>query len=219
MKYINLNLFYFILIVPLLSCQKTNTNNRFVDNNSYINDFELIQQNPENSTRIKITSPNAIIDPANNDIEIYDSKIIILDKDEETIEVKSGQSTLNNSTNLIKAYQSVIISFITKNNSYIKTNSLEWDLSTSNINLNSPIDINFKDTSILSSNGIYDIESSELKINNNIFKRCILNKEGKRKFQIQVISDKANWFKNENSLEFSSDIKQVETTIDFLRIK
>jgi len=30
---------------------------------SYINDFELLQENPNNQTSVKITSPNAIIDP------------------------------------------------------------------------------------------------------------------------------------------------------------
>ena len=48
-----------------------------IDNKSYIKDFELLQENPNNQTNVRITSPKAIIDPTNNNIEIFDSLIEI----------------------------------------------------------------------------------------------------------------------------------------------
>ena len=38
-------------------------------------DFELLQENPNNQTSVKITSPKAIIDPSNNNLEILESTI------------------------------------------------------------------------------------------------------------------------------------------------
>ena len=93
MKYLSI---YFLLIfslLPILGCQKSNKSLTQVDNKSYINDFELLQENPNNQTRIKITSPKAIIDPLNNDIEIFESSIEILNKNGQDFNVKSGNST------------------------------------------------------------------------------------------------------------------------------
>ena len=64
---------YFLLIIttlPLFGCQKSNKQSTQIDNKSYINNFELLQENPNNHTRIRITSPKAIINPTNNDIDI-----------------------------------------------------------------------------------------------------------------------------------------------------
>ena len=75
MKYLQI---YFLLIftnLPLFGCQKSNKSSTLIDNKSYINDFELLQENPNNQTSIKISSPKATIDPTNNDIEIFESSI------------------------------------------------------------------------------------------------------------------------------------------------
>ena len=54
---------------------------------------------------------------------------------------------------------------------------------------------------------------------NNYFNRSLFNKEGKEKYQIEITSDVAKWIKNKNTLEFKSNNKQVETTINILNIK
>jgi len=62
---------YFLLIIttlPLFGCQKSNKSSTQIDNKSYIKDFELLQENPNNQTSVRITSPKAIIDPTNNDM-------------------------------------------------------------------------------------------------------------------------------------------------------
>ena len=78
MKYLPI---YFLLIIttlPLFGCQKSNKSSTQIENKSYITDFELLQENPNNQTSVRITSPKAIIDPTNNDKEIFDSSIELL---------------------------------------------------------------------------------------------------------------------------------------------
>ena len=76
MKSFNIYLLFILTIFPLLGCQKSNKSTPQVDNKSYINDFELLQENPNNETSVKITSPRAVIDPRISDIEIYDLSLI-----------------------------------------------------------------------------------------------------------------------------------------------
>tara|TARA_Y100001968_G_scaffold250803_1_gene235905 strand:+ start:534 stop:1193 length:660 start_codon:yes stop_codon:yes gene_type:complete len=219
MKRIAIKLILFLFVYPLAGCKNIESTSMGIDNNSYISDFELFQENPNNDTSIRITSPNAIIYSPTNNIKIFNSKIDVLNKYGQDIEVKSGNSMLNNSTNFINVFDSVHISIMDTNNHFIETNSLNWNLNNSIIDLISPLDINFENTKITSSNGTYDINSSLLTINNNIFNRSIFNLEGDEKYYIEIISDKAIWLKKNNSLEFMSDNKQVETTINVLAIK
>ena len=197
-----------------LSCQKT-SNNSEIDNNSYINDFELIQQNPINDNLIIINSKRAIIDQAKNDIKIFKSTIKIINENEKDIIINSGNSILNNSDNIINVYNNVFISLLDYRETFIKTKAFDWNLNTSLINLNNPLDIKYENTIIKSSNGTYDIDSRFLKINNNIFNRVVYNSIGEAKYNIEIISDTAKWFNNKNILEFKSNNKQVETTINF----
>ena len=208
-----------LTILPLTACQQSPNANIDFDNKSYINNFELIQENSTNDTLIKINSPKAIIDPTINNIEILDSSIEIINGLGDDVRIKSGYSNLNNSKNILSVYKDVHINILENNNSYIKTNSFNWDLNTSNINLNSPLSIYFNNTIIFSSNGFYDINLSVLKTYNNIFNNTIYNSNRKEKYQIEIISDIAKWVKSENSLEFISNNKQVESTINFLRIE
>ena len=218
-KQLNKYPFYILAIftlLPLVACQKTQLKTNEIDNKSFINNFELIQDNKKNNSRIKITSPQAILDPIKNDIEIIDSSIEIINPNVQDIKIRSGKSSLNNYKNLIRVYKNVNISLINKKDTFIKTDSFDWDLSKSNIDLNNPLLIEFDNTTITSSNGLYNIESGQLNINNNLFNRNIFNKEGKIIYQINIIADLAKWIKDENSIEFNSNNKQVETTIDFL---
>tara|TARA_B100000700_G_scaffold83686_1_gene94217 strand:- start:88 stop:747 length:660 start_codon:yes stop_codon:yes gene_type:complete len=215
------SLYFFlpIIILSLIGCKKGEDKEAIDDFKSYITDFQLKQENASNDTIIKINSPKAVIDPTNNDIEIFDSSIKILNNNSNDIKITSGKSILNNTTNKIKVFNNVYISLLDSKNSFIKTNNLDWDLNTSNITLNSPLKINFDNTQINSSYGSYNVESSVLNINNNIFNRSILNKDGDEIYQITILADKAKWLKESNSLEFISNEKQVETTINFLTIK
>ena len=212
-------LFTIFTILPLLACQKYQLETNEFDFISYINDFELLQKNTSNNTRLKITGPYAILDPTNNDIEITDSTIEIINSESKDIKITSGKSDLNNYKNLIRVYNNVKISLINKTDSFIITESFDWDLSKSNIDLNNPLLINWDNTTISSSDGLYNIDSGELNINNNIFKRNIFNKEGRKIYQINIIADIASWIKDKNSLEFKSTEKQVETTIYFLNLQ
>ena len=219
MKRIITNFILILYIYPIIGCKKIEIDSPILDSNSYINDFELLQENSQNHNSIRIRSPKAIIYPENNDIEIFDSTIYILSEVGQDVEIKSGKSNLNNSTKLINVYNNVLISLLNSNNYFIKTNSFNWNLNNSNIDLNSPLNINFDETRIKSSNGSYDIESSLLKINNNIFNRSIFNIDGEEQYNVEIISDKATWFNHNNSIKFTSDDKQVETTINILTIK
>ena len=158
-----------IITLPLFGCQKSNISSTQIDNKSYIKDFELLQENPNNQTSIRITSPKAIIDPTNNDIDIFDSSIEFLNKNGQDFKVRSGNSTLNNLTNSIRVFNSVNISFLDNQDYYISTNSFEWDLNTSIIDINDPVKINFDNTIINATNGFYNIDSSLLKIDNSEF--------------------------------------------------
>jgi len=206
-------------ILPILGCNKAIKSTRQIDNKSYINSFELLQENPNNQTSIKINSPKAIIDPKNNDIEIFQSSIEIFNKNGKDVKVKSGNSTLNNSNNYIRVFNNVNISFLNKQDFYISTNSFNWDLNTSVIDINNPVNINFENTNIIATNGIYNIDSGLLKIDNTEFNRNIYNFEGNKEYNVEIKSDFAKWFKNDNTLVFTSNVKQVETTINFLLTK
>ena len=219
MKKLTIFLFSIVSVFPLFACQKTQVKTNEVDNKSYINDFELSQENTKNNTSIKITSPQASLDPTNNNIEITDSSIDILNTKGIDINIISGKSLLNNYKNLIRVYDDVKISLVNSKNSYIKTDSFDWDLSKSTMDLNNPLDISFDNTVISSSSGLYNIDLGQLELNNNIFNRNVFNKEGEQIYQIKIIADLARWYKDGNSLEFSSNDKQVEATVDFLSIK
>ena len=213
---------YLILVFsvfPLMSCQRSNNNIVEVDNNSYISDFELVQKNQDNDSIIKIISPKAIIDNFNNGIKIFDSSIEISNKNLKDIIIKSGNANLNNIDNIIKVFNNVNISLVDSKNYFVNTESFIWDLSKSSINLDKPLDIELGNTNITSSSGSYNIKLGELKIMNNYFNRSIFNNDGKEKYQIEIKSDVAKWIKNENTLEFKSNNKQVETTINILNIK
>ena len=209
-------LFIIFTILPLFACQKNKVITKEIDYKSYINDFELQQKNSRNNTRIKITSPQAILDPTNNDIEIKDSTIEIKNSKGNDIKISSGKSSLNNYKNVIRVFDNVKISLINKKDSFLITDSFYWDLSKSNIELNNPLLINFENTTISSSDGLYNIDSGQLNVNNNIFNRNILNKEGAQTYQINIIADITSWNKDENKLEFKSTEEQVQTTINFL---
>jgi len=98
-KSFNIYLLFILTIFPLLGCQKSNNSTAQIDNKSYINDFELLQENPNKETSVKITSPKAIIDPTINDIEIYESSIEIMNENGIDFQVESGNATLNNLSN------------------------------------------------------------------------------------------------------------------------
>ena len=217
-KYI-INFIILLSVFTLLSCQKSKEANSDVDDKSYISNFELLQQNSTKDTSIRITSPKAIIDPTNNFIEVFNSSIEIINKMGQDIYINSGKSSFNNSKNLITVFNDVDISLSGDNNTFIKTHSFYWDMNTSNINLNSPLDINFNNSTLTSSHGSYNIDSSQLDLSNNVFKKSFFNLKGKELYQIQIISDNAKWLKSHNSIEFLSNNKQVETTINFLSAK
>ena len=216
MKYLPI---YFLLIITTLTlfgCQKSNKSSTQIDNKSYIKDFELLQENPNNLNSVRITSPKAIIDPTNNDIDIFDSSIELLSKNGQDLKVKSGNSTLHNLTNSIRVFNSVNISFLENQDYNINTNSFEWDLNTSIIDINDPVNINFDNTRINATNGFYNIDTSLLKIDNSEFNRYIYNSKGEGEYLVKIKSDFTKWFKKDNTLEFTSNEKQVETTINFL---
>ena len=216
MKYLQIYFLLIISIFPLFGCQKSSKNVNQIDDKSYINYFELLQENPNNQTSIKITSPKAIIDPTNNNIEIFESSIELFNNNGQDFKVKSGNSTLNNLTNSIKVFNRVNISFLNNQYYYITTNSFRWDLNTSIIDINNPVNINFGNTKINATNGSYNIDSSLLKIDNSEFIRHIYNSEGQEELQVKIKSDFAKWFKSDNTLVFISNQKQVETTINVL---
>ena len=216
MKNFNISLLIILIIFPLLGCKKSDISTTQNDNKSYINDFELLQENPNNQTSVKITSPKAIIDPSSNDIEIYDSLIEIFNKNGQDFQVKSGNSTLNNMSNVIRVFNNVNISFLDDADYYINTNSFNWDLNNSFIGIDNQLNINLDNSRIIATNGFYNINSSLLEIDNAKFNRNIYNTEGENEYQVEIRSDLAKWFKNENTLVFISNDNQVETTIKFL---
>ena len=131
MKSFNIYLLFILTIFPLLGCQKSNKSIAQVDNKSYINDFELLQENPNNDTSVKIISPKAIIDPTINDIEIYKSSIEIMNENGIDFQVESGNASLNNLSNTIRVFNNVNISFLKDSDYNISTDSFNWDLNTS----------------------------------------------------------------------------------------
>ena len=199
-----------------MGCQKSNKLTSQIDNKSYINNFELLQENSNNQTSFKIVSPKAIIDPKSNDIEILDSSIEIFNRSGQDFKVKSGNATLKNLTKSIRVFNNVNISFSNNNDYIINTNSFDWDLYTSVININNPVNINLGNTKIIASNGFYNIGSGLLNIENSKLNRDVYNSKGEEAYQLQIESDFAKWFKRDNTLVFTSNEKQVETTINFL---
>ena len=128
-------------------------------------------------------------------------------------------STLDNTSNIIRVYNNVKISFLDNQDYYVSTNSFNWNLNSSLIDINNPLNINFNNTEIDATKGLYNIETSLLKIDDTKVNRNIYNPDGLEEYQIEIKSDFAKWFKNENTLVFTSDNKQVETTIKFLLTK
>ncbi len=216
MKYLQVYFVLIITILPLLGCQKSNKLNSQLDDKSYINNFELLQENPNNQTSLRIVSPKAIIDPKSNNLEIIESSIEIFNKNGQDFKVKSGNSILNNLTNSIRVFNNVNISFPNNQDYYITTNSFDWDLNTSVIDINNEVNINLDNTKINASNGFYNIGYGLLNIDNSELNRNVYNSSGEEKYQIQIKADFAKWFKKDNTLVFTSNEKQVQTTINFL---
>ena len=218
----NILLKYFltpISILFLLSCQRPEKKSMDIEDKSYIKDFELIQRNIRNDSTIKIKSPKAIIDQTTNEFEIFDSSIQLSNKTGKDLYINSGRSTLNSSQKVIRVFNNVNITLENNQNSFIKTNSFDWDLSRSIMTLNSPLEVNFNNTKIYSDRGKYNISKNQLKLNTNIFKRNIFNINGVKQYQIEIISDVAIWSKENNLLTFKSNDKQVESTIEILSTK
>ena len=215
----NIFLKYFITsisILLLLACERKDKNSFVPDDKSYITDFELIQRNIRNDSSIQINSPKAIINQSTNEFEIFDSSIKLSNKTGKNLLINSGRSTLNSSQNIVRLFNNVNITLEKNQNFLINTDSFDWDLGESLMNLVSPLEVNFINTKILSNSGKYNIDSNQLKLNNNIFKRSIFNTNGIKQYQIEIISDIVMWSKKNNLLEFKSNEKQVESTIDFL---
>tara|TARA_Y100001968_G_scaffold13511_1_gene11017 strand:+ start:315 stop:944 length:630 start_codon:yes stop_codon:yes gene_type:complete len=206
-------------MLPLLGCVKSNRSANQIDKKSYINDFELLQENPISDISVRITSPKAIIESANNDIEIFDSSIQILNQNGQDFQVSSANSSLNNLSNLIRVFNNVVISFIDKEDHFIHTDSFYWNLNSSIIDIDNHLMINFDKSKITAAKGIYDINSGLLNIDNSEFNRNVYNSKGKKEYHVQIKSDLAKWINNKNTLVFTSKDKQVETTIEFLTIK
>ncbi len=219
MSKINTYLLLLLTIIPIVGCNNSNKSINQLDNKSYINDFELIQESPYNDTRLSITSPKAILDPTNNDIEIFDSSIVFLNNNGNDIRVDSGNSILNNLNNYIKVFNNVDISFLGNVNYFINTDSFNWNLNTSIIDIDNPLNIYINDTKIVATNGFYNIDKSLLNIYNSELVRTVFNAEGKQDYKVKIISEFAKWYKHNNTLVFSSNHKQVETTIKVLSIK
>ncbi len=59
----------------------------------------------------------------------------------------------------------------------------------------------------------HKFRSSVLYIESN---RYIYNSKGEEEYQVIINSELAKWYKKDNTLEFTSIEKQVETTINFL---
>ena len=215
----NIFLKYFITsisILLLLACERKDKNSFVPDDKSYITDFELIQRNIRNDSSIQINSPKAIINQSTNEFEIFDSSIKLSNKTGKNLLINSGRSTLNSSQNIVRLFNNVNITLEKNQNFLINTDSFDWDLGESLMNLVSPLEVNFKNTKILSDSGKYNIDTNHLKLNNNIFKRSIFNTNGIKQYQIEIISDVVMWSRQNNLLEFKSNEKQVESTIDFL---
>ena len=217
----NFSIFFLIIFstLSLFGCQKFNSSTSEINNKSYINNFELLHENSKNQTRVKITSPKAIINQLNNNIEIFTSFIDILNTGGKDLRVKSGKSELNNFSNIIKVYNNVNISFLDNDEYYFSTNSFDWDLNKAVIEIKNPLTINLNDTQIIATNGIYNIDSNLLKIDNSKFYRTISDSEQDDVYQIEIKADIAKWYKLDNKLVFISNEKQVETTINFLTTK
>jgi len=216
MKYLPIYFLLIITILPLFGCQKSNKSSAEIDNKTYINNFELVQENPNNQIRIKIISPKAIIDPRSNDIQIFESSIELLNKNGQDFKVKSGNSSLNNLNNSIRVFNNVNISFLDNQDYYITTNSFNWNLNSSIIDIDNPVEIYFENTMINATNGFYNIDLSLLKIDNSEFNRYIYNSDGEEEYHLEIKSDFAKWFKKDNTLVFTSKEKQVQTNINFL---
>ena len=219
MKFFSIYFLLIISILPILGCEKSIKSRTEVEDKSYIIDFELLQENPNNQTSIKITSPKAKVDPTNNNLEILESTIELLTKDGQDFKIKSGNSVLNNITNSIKVFDSVNISFLDKPDYYITTDSFLWDMQTSIIDINNPVKVNFNNIKITATNGSYNIDSKLLKVENSDFNRVNFNSDGHMDYEIKIKSDFAKWFKKDNTFVFRSKEKQVETTINFLITK
>ena len=216
MKYFQSFVLVIVTILPILGCQKSNRTSTQTYNEIYIKDFELLQENPNNQISLKITSPKAIIDQLSNDIEIYESTIEILNENSRNFKVKAGNATLNSLSNSIRVFNNVKISFLYNQEYYITTNSFDWDFNTSVININNPLEINLDSSNITATNGFYNIDSNLLKLDNIKFNTNIYNSSGKDEYRVEIKSDFAKWFKKDNTLVFTSNEKQVETTINFL---
>ncbi len=203
-----------LISIPLTSCNRNSVLDTNIDNKAYITDFELIQQNPRNNTKIKINSPKAILDSSTQNIEIINSQIEILGEYQKNIKIKSGKALLNNTRNHISAKDNIVITDNKQTDNSIKTDQLSWELNKSIINLDKELIINFANTNIYSKEGIYDLNLNKLDLKNVFFTRKIKNRKGFTSYDIIINADNSKWLKENNSLEFSSDNGQVETTID-----
>ena len=200
--------------LSLISC-KSNTNlSNNNDNNTHITDFELIHENPANNTKIRINSPKARLDSSTQNIQIFKNEIEIINQPDKIIKIQSGNATINNATKFISAANNVIISDSEQPINSIETRQLYWDLNDSIINLDNELSINLPNTNIYSKKGNYDLNLDLVYLHEVLLTRTINTIDGFRSYEITITADKSKWLKEHNSLEFTSDNGQVETTID-----
>ncbi len=200
--------------LSLISCKNNRSIEKNIDYNSHITDFELIHDNPLNNTKIIINSPKAILDSSTQNIQIKDNKMEIIDKSETNVTIKSGNATFNNKTKIISATDNIVITDSQNQASSIETSMLNWNLNNSIINLDNEMLINLPNTNIYSKEGTYNISLDLIKLNDVLFTSTSNTKNGLTSYEISITADNTKWLKENNSLEFTSEKGQVETTIN-----
>ena len=212
---ITITLFY---IIPLLSCKREVSTTDQNDNKSYLSDFELIQERP-NNTKIEITSPKAILSSISQNLEIYNTNVKITNFQGISYDIISGKSFLHNANQTIRLFNDVIITGFEKDDSKITTSEFTWFLDKSLINLDNNLKINFNNTKIYSTNALFNLNNNLMHLYSVEFYREINNQNGRNNNLVTIIADNAKWQKQDGIIEFTSNQKQVETTIDFLAVK
>ena len=211
-----------LLSISLLitsSCKINRDNINKPDEYSYLTNFEMVQQRADKINKVIISSPKAILNPTNNQIDIIRSNIEIINNNGKKFNIKSGKALLDNSNKQINISKDVTIIGDNYDKSYIKTNSLTWNLEKSSINIQNDLTITLKNTKIYSINGFYDLNKGRIDLNSVELYRDIFNKNGFKSHSIIVLADRGNWVKENNDFKFTSGENQVETTVKFLRLK
>ncbi|ABX08829.1 LPS export ABC transporter periplasmic protein LptC [Prochlorococcus marinus] len=184
------------------------------DSNDYlysINKFNLNQSDAEGNKLFDLTSPSAIIDNVNKQIETSTANIIIYNSKKPLYNIKSNSSKINDNGKIMYLDGNVKLQNIENKNIFIKSTKVEWHTQKSSINFLGDVFGNFNTTSIRSKRATYNLNLERITFY-DIYDFNIISDNSRKKI-FKVYASSAIWDGKSGTFEFFTNDQPVKSQV------